>query len=136
MNHGVAREVMQGMKDASVRFFELLLEDKNKISMPPDDIQGYGHAYLVSEAQILDWSDTLILLVYPSRFRKLGIWPTKPKGFVYATEFIYNQEKKKTKCTAIHHLTSLKLNCHMTKSKKLSGNSNLLSRMCLLHHQM
>lgn len=69
---------MQGMKDASVRFFELLLEEKNKISMPPDDIQGYGHAYVVSEDQILDWSDALIL-IYSS---------TKPKGFVYATVFI------------------------------------------------
>lgn len=80
-------EVLKAMKDATVQFFELPLEEKNRISMPPDDIQGYGHAYLVSEDQILDWSDALILLVYPSRFRKLSVWPTEPKGFKYVLDF-------------------------------------------------
>lgn len=81
INHGVASDVMQGMKDAAVNFFELPLEEKNKISMPPDDIQGYGHAYVVSEDQILDWQDILAFIVYPRRYRKLKIWPTTPTEF-------------------------------------------------------
>ena len=83
INHGVASNVLQTMKDASAEFFELPLEEKSKFSMPPNDIQGYGHAYVVSEDQVLDWSDTLIMLVFPSKFRKLSIWPTKPKQFRY-----------------------------------------------------
>ncbi|KAF4369776.1 hypothetical protein F8388_011042 [Cannabis sativa] len=83
VNHGVEGKVLQGLKDASAEFFELPLEEKNKISMPPNDIQGYGHAYVVSEDQKLDWSDTLIMLVYPSWFRNLNIWPAKPQRFKY-----------------------------------------------------
>ena len=87
VNHGVASEVLRGMKDASAEFFELPLEEKNKISMPPNDIQGYGHAYVVPEDQILDWSDALIMLVYPSHFRNAKIWPTEPKRFKYVFYF-------------------------------------------------
>lgn len=86
VNHGVAGEVLQGLKDAAADFFELPLEEKNRISMPSDDIPGYGHAYVVSEEQILDWSDALILVFYPSKYRKLKFWPTRPKGFKYVSK--------------------------------------------------
>lgn len=75
------KELMQRMKDAVNEFFELPIEEKDKCAMPPDDIQGYGHTSVVSEKQILDWSDQLILLVYPTRFRKLQFWPHTPEGF-------------------------------------------------------
>ncbi|XP_031276817.1 protein SRG1-like [Pistacia vera] len=81
VNHRIAKEVLQNMKDATAEFFELPLEEKNKYEMPPDDIQGYGHAYVVSEEQKLDWSDALILLVHPSHYRKLKLWPSTPKGY-------------------------------------------------------
>ncbi|OMO97244.1 Oxoglutarate/iron-dependent dioxygenase [Corchorus olitorius] len=63
VNHGVPNEVLQKMKDSAAEFFDLPLEEKNKYAMPPNDIQGYGHAYIVSEEQILDWSDQLILVI-------------------------------------------------------------------------
>ncbi|KAF3449159.1 hypothetical protein FNV43_RR09887 [Rhamnella rubrinervis] len=94
INHGVASEVLQGMKDAAVNFFELPLEEKNKISMPPDDIQGYGHAYVVSEEQTLDWQDVLMFIVYPRRYRKHRIWPTKPTEFNEMVE-AYSSEVKR-----------------------------------------
>ncbi|PSS34957.1 hypothetical protein CEY00_Acc02166 [Actinidia chinensis var. chinensis] len=81
VNHGVAKEVLRNMKEAAAEFFNLLLEEKNKFSMASDDIQGYGHAYVVSEEQKLDWSDTLILLIYPSKFRRHKFWPTTPEKF-------------------------------------------------------
>ncbi|PON90837.1 Isopenicillin N synthase [Trema orientale] len=46
VNHGVPSEVLQGLKDASAEFFELPSGEKNKVSMSPNDIQGYGHAYV------------------------------------------------------------------------------------------
>lgn len=74
-------ELMQRIKDVVAEFFEFPIEEKNKYAMPPDDIQGYGHTSVVSEVQILDWSDQLILLVYPIQFRKLQFWPEIPDGF-------------------------------------------------------
>lgn len=80
VNQGVEKEVMQKMKDVAAEFFELPLEEKNKYAMPSNDIQGYGHAHVVSEEQILDWSDALILVVHPSHYRKLEFWPKSPNG--------------------------------------------------------
>ncbi|TYJ40013.1 hypothetical protein E1A91_A04G110000v1 [Gossypium mustelinum] len=51
VNHGVAKQVSQKMKDAAAEFFKLSLEEKNKYAMPSDDIQG-----------------------------KLKFWPNSPKG--------------------------------------------------------
>ncbi|KAB2622109.1 protein SRG1-like [Pyrus ussuriensis x Pyrus communis] len=81
INHGVATEVLQEMKDATAKFFELPLEEKNKIRMPPDDFQGYGRAYAVTQGQTLDWSDALFLSIYPTQYRRPNLWPTAPEGF-------------------------------------------------------
>ncbi|PON33603.1 Oxoglutarate/iron-dependent dioxygenase [Parasponia andersonii] len=94
VNHGVPSEVLQGLKDASAEFFELPLGEKNKVSMRPNDIPGYGHAYVVSEDQIFDWTDTLIMLYHPSRFRNPKIWPTEPRGFKESIEAYLNESKR------------------------------------------
>ncbi|KAH9736027.1 protein SRG1 [Citrus sinensis] len=66
--------------DLASKEWGLLSEQKNKHAVPSDDIQGYGHAYVVSEQQILDSSDALILFVCPAEYRKLNFWPNTPKG--------------------------------------------------------
>ncbi|XP_020976990.1 protein SRG1 isoform X3 [Arachis ipaensis] len=81
VNHGIEKEVLQRMKEATTKFFDLPIEEKEKYAMPPNDVHGYGHAYVVSEDQILDWSDLMFLLIYPTRCRRLQCWPKTPKGF-------------------------------------------------------
>ncbi|KAL6138756.1 hypothetical protein ACLB2K_064035 [Fragaria x ananassa] len=76
VNHGVATEVTKGLKEAAEKFFELPLEEKNKIAIPSNDIQGYGHTQV--DRKVLDWSDKLVLLVYPHQYRKLDVWPPTP----------------------------------------------------------
>lgn len=66
------------MKDAAEKVFDLPLEEKNKVVMPLENVQGDGHAYVVSEEQILDWLYSLMFIVYPSRFRNLKVWTTTP----------------------------------------------------------
>ncbi|KAK9920629.1 hypothetical protein M0R45_029178 [Rubus argutus] len=104
VNHGVAPEVMQGMKDAADKFFELPLEEKNKIAMPSDHTQGYGHVHVLSEEQILDWSDRLILVLYPHRNRKPEVWPPTP--FKEAIE-IYTSEVRKVAQELLGSLSSI-----------------------------
>ncbi|EXC14805.1 Protein SRG1 [Morus notabilis] len=111
----------QAIKNASAEFFALPLEEKNNISMPPDDVQGYGHAYVVSEEQTLDWSDALMMLVYPSRFRKLRFWPTEPKGYKQTIE-TYSTEVKKV---AVELLGSLSLIMGMEKGALLELHKEL-----------
>ncbi|CAJ1800180.1 unnamed protein product [Sphenostylis stenocarpa] len=81
VNHGVKKELLQKMKDAAAKFFELPIEEKKKYAMELNDIQGYGQAYVVSEEQTLDWSDGLMLVTYPTQYRKLQFWPKTPEGF-------------------------------------------------------
>ncbi|XP_027929398.1 protein SRG1-like [Vigna unguiculata] len=86
VNHGVKKEVVQKMKDAATEFFELPIEEKKKYAMESNDVQGYGQAYVVSEEQILDWSDALVLITCPTRYRKLHLWPKTPEGFKEVVE--------------------------------------------------
>ncbi|KAI4354532.1 hypothetical protein L6164_003385 [Bauhinia variegata] len=74
VNYGVPKEVLQRMKSSATEFFELPIEEKNKFSMPSNDIQGYGHANVVSEDQTLDWSDALIEIIeaYSSEVKRVG----------------------------------------------------------------
>lgn len=81
VNHGVKKELVQKMKDAAAEFFELPIEEKKKYAMESNDIQGYGQAYVVSEEQILDWYDALMLVTCPTQYRKLQLWPKTPEGF-------------------------------------------------------
>ncbi|KAM5560169.1 protein SRG1-like [Rosa sericea] len=76
VNHGVATEVTKGLQEAAEKFFELPLDEKNRIAMPPNDIQGYGHTNV--DHKVLDWSDKLVLVVYPHQYRKLEVWPPTP----------------------------------------------------------
>ncbi|KAK2414367.1 protein SRG1 [Trifolium repens] len=86
VNHGVQKELMQNMRDVTDEFFKLPTIEKDKYAMLSNDLHGYGHAYVVSEEQTLDWTDTLFLLIYPTRFRQLQFWPKPPLGFKEITE--------------------------------------------------
>ncbi|ONK67727.1 uncharacterized protein A4U43_C05F3120 [Asparagus officinalis] len=66
MNHGISEDTVSG-------FLELALEQKNKYSMSPDDIEGHGQAYAVSGEQKLDWSDLMFLMTLPTEIRKSKI---------------------------------------------------------------
>ncbi|KAL5973664.1 hypothetical protein ACLOJK_030318 [Asimina triloba] len=81
VNHGVDGEVVEKMKAHVVDFFNLPLEDKMAYSQPPNSIEGYGQAFVISEEQKLDWGDMLFLLTQPPPARKLNLWPTLPPTF-------------------------------------------------------
>ncbi|XP_031386658.1 protein SRG1-like isoform X2 [Punica granatum] len=91
VNHGAATEVMNMMRAAAIEFFKLPLEEKNKFAMPANDIQGYGHTNVETKDQKLDWSDTLVLAVYPERFRRPQFWPSTPPHFKKAMETYANE---------------------------------------------
>uniref|UniRef100_A0A0D3HGJ8 Uncharacterized protein n=1 Tax=Oryza barthii TaxID=65489 RepID=A0A0D3HGJ8_9ORYZ len=57
---------------------------KKAYSQLPNDQEGYGQAFVLSEDQKLDWADMLYLQVHPSESRNLKFWPTslrdEPRG--------------------------------------------------------
>lgn len=81
INHGVARDVIDGVKASTEGFFSLPPETKKKVAQERGQLEGYGHLFVVSEDQQLDWSDVLYLNTMPPQLRKLRFWPSKPDNF-------------------------------------------------------
>ncbi|KAG2594093.1 hypothetical protein PVAP13_5NG619800 [Panicum virgatum] len=56
-------------------------DEGEKYPMAPGGIQGYGHAFVFSEDQKLDWCNMLALGVEPAFIRQPKLWPTTPAKF-------------------------------------------------------
>ncbi|KAF2915808.1 hypothetical protein DAI22_09g067700 [Oryza sativa Japonica Group] len=80
INHGVDQAVIQKMKENTVQFFELPLEDKNTVAVRPGGIEGFGHHFR-SSAGKLDWAENLIVQTQPFQQRNLDFWPSNPPTF-------------------------------------------------------
>ncbi|PAN26637.1 hypothetical protein PAHAL_5G027600 [Panicum hallii] len=81
VNHGIEDELLDEMEKLAREFFMLPLEEKEKYPMAPGGIQGYGHAFVFSEDQKLDWCNMLALGVEPAFIRQPKLWPTTPAKF-------------------------------------------------------
>ncbi|KAK2985053.1 hypothetical protein RJ640_016973 [Escallonia rubra] len=80
INHG-ASEAIEHMKVVTEEFFKLPLEEKMACAQVPNDIEGYGQAFVVSEDQKLDWGDMLFILPLPASRRNMRFWPQNPASF-------------------------------------------------------
>lgn len=81
VNHGVDGELLGQTKADVAAFFGLSPEEKSAVAMPPGGMQGFGHHFVFSEEQKLDWADLLFLVTRPVEERSLGFWPTNPSTF-------------------------------------------------------
>ncbi|XWS62105.1 hypothetical protein CRYUN_Cryun07bG0182300 [Craigia yunnanensis] len=81
INHGVGDEVIEKMKIDIQEFFKLPLKEKMAYAQLPNNIEGYGQAFVVSEDQKLDWGDMLFLLPLPVTLRNMRFWPIIPPSF-------------------------------------------------------
>ncbi|CAN6202336.1 unnamed protein product [Urochloa humidicola] len=84
-NHGIEASLMDAVMGTSRDFFHLPLEEKRKCSnliggkrFQPE---GYGNDLVLSQDQILDWLDRLLLRVEPEDERNLAYWPKDPESF-------------------------------------------------------
>lgn len=71
------------VRKVTKQFFALPMKEKEKYARPADDIEGYGNDPILSDKQVLDWSDRLLLHLTPEDSRKLQLWPTNPNEFRY-----------------------------------------------------
>lgn len=81
VNHGVESGLLQQIKDDITEFFSLPLEEKLAVAIQPNSLQGFGHHFVFSKEQKLDWADLLFLATRPVEERSLDFWPTKPSTF-------------------------------------------------------
>ncbi|XP_051196280.1 2-oxoglutarate-dependent dioxygenase 11 isoform X1 [Lolium perenne] len=81
VNHGVDEVLSQQIKADVSEFFSLPLEEKSAVAIPPNGMQGFGHHFVFSKEQKLDWVDLLFLATRPVEERSLDFWPKKPPTF-------------------------------------------------------
>lgn len=81
VNHGVDGELMARMEALAMEFFMLPLEEKERYPMAPGSVQGYGHAFVFSADQKLDWCNMLGLGLEPPSIRIPELWPANPLLF-------------------------------------------------------
>ncbi|CAL1359047.1 unnamed protein product [Linum trigynum] len=81
IGHGIPSELLDEVHAAAKQFFRLPPEEKHMCFRPEDDIEGYGNDPILSDKQILDCSDSLLLKLVPEDTRKLHLWPTNPTQF-------------------------------------------------------
>lgn len=94
VNHGIPNSLIDGVKRVGNEFFQLPLEEKQKYSVKAGDLQGYGQTFVVSEDQKRDWGDLLGLIMSPSDYRDLNVWPVQPVDFSKIVD-TYNTEIKR-----------------------------------------
>ncbi|KAL6642459.1 hypothetical protein ACP70R_020640 [Stipagrostis hirtigluma subsp. patula] len=93
VNHGMSEETILNIKRDTQEFFQLPLEVKNAYAQRPGNYQGYGHVYVVSNDQKLDWTDMLAVIAQPHEARDMTLWPTQPSTFRKSLED-YSSELK------------------------------------------
>ncbi|RVW47417.1 Protein SRG1 [Vitis vinifera] len=79
VNHGISSSLLEEFKGEVQDFFLLPLEEKKKLWQQPDNHQGFGQLFVVSEEQRLDWSDVFYLTTLPSNIRKSDIFQKLPQ---------------------------------------------------------
>ncbi|KAH0970245.1 hypothetical protein GBA52_022401 [Prunus armeniaca] len=81
MGHGISSSFLDKVREAAKHFFSLPMEEKHKCFRAVKEAEGYGSDLIVSDKQILDWSNRLFLMVFPENQRRLNLWPEIPNDF-------------------------------------------------------
>lgn len=69
------------MREVAEKFVSLPLEEKQKCFRAEGESEGFGSNVVVSQNQVLDWSNRLSLQVFPEHKRRLNLWPQNPHDF-------------------------------------------------------
>ncbi|KAK6273213.1 hypothetical protein POUND7_010296 [Theobroma cacao] len=93
INHGVSTALVEKVKLEIEGFFNLTMEEKKKFWQTPEDIEGFGQAFVVSEEQKLNWGDMFYMITLPTHLRKPHLFPKLPLPLREALE-AYSTELK------------------------------------------
>nr|GMD06577.1 protein SRG1-like [Ipomoea batatas] len=103
INHGVSSSLVEKVKTDTKDFFHLPMEEKKKFWQEPGDLQGFGHAFVISEEQKLDWSDMFYIMTLPTYLRKSDLFPNLPLPFRETVE-MYAEELRNLAMKIIEYL--------------------------------
>lgn len=79
VNHGVSALLLEYLRREIIGFFNLPLEEKDELWQQPDNHEGFGQLFVVSEEQKLDWSDMFYITTLPTSLRKMELFEKIPQ---------------------------------------------------------
>lgn len=94
IGHGISESFLDKVREVATQFFALPGEEKLKYDRAVNEAEGYGSDRVVSQKQVLDWSQRLSLTVFPEDKRRLNLWPQNPSQFRYRTSLIQCKLKR------------------------------------------
>ncbi|KAJ6423813.1 hypothetical protein OIU84_024730 [Salix udensis] len=103
INHGVDDSLVDKVKVGIQDFFNLPMEEKNKYWQRPEEMEGFGQAFVVSEEQKLDWGDMFYMITLPQHARKPHLFPELPQPFRDNLE-AYSAEMKNLAMKILHRM--------------------------------
>ncbi|GLT50664.1 hypothetical protein SLA2020_241340 [Shorea laevis] len=74
INHGISASLLEEFKLEIENFFNLSYEEKKKFWQQPDNHEGFGQLFVVSEEQKLDWSDMFYITTLPHNLRRVDLF--------------------------------------------------------------
>ncbi|KAJ0020747.1 hypothetical protein Pint_31371 [Pistacia integerrima] len=78
INHGVSISLLEKFKLEIENFFKLPYEEKKQLWPEPDNHEGFGQLFVVSEDQKLDWSDMFYITTLPLNLRNTQLFNKLP----------------------------------------------------------
>ncbi|MBA0706140.1 hypothetical protein Golax_018268 [Gossypium laxum] len=93
VNHSVSISLLEDFKLEIENFFKLPHEDKKLLWQKPDNHEGFGQLFVVSEDQKLDWSDMFYITTLPHNLRNIELFEKLPLKLRQAME-MYSIEVK------------------------------------------
>ncbi|XP_047332918.1 protein SRG1-like [Impatiens glandulifera] len=127
VNHGIDLNMIESMENVTMEFFNLPLEEKQKYSMAPGGIQGYGQAFVFSDDQKLDWCNMFALAVIPDFMRQADLWPTRPAKFSETLEEYSKQVR--ILCQKLLSFIAISLGLNANTFEEMFGESVQATRM-------
>ncbi|CAH2037255.1 unnamed protein product [Thlaspi arvense] len=94
VNHEIDPSFLDKVKLEIQDFFNLPMEEKKFFWQQPNDMEGFGQAFVVSEDQKLDWADLFFFIVQPIQLRKPHLFPKLPLPFRDTLEMYSAQVKR------------------------------------------
>ncbi|CAH8258583.1 unnamed protein product [Arabidopsis lyrata] len=93
VNHGIDSSFLDKLETEVQEFFNLSMEEKQKLWQRNGEFEGFGQVNIVSEDQKLDWGDMFILTTEPIRSRKSHLFSKLPPSFRETLETYSSQVK-------------------------------------------
>ncbi|XWS73011.1 hypothetical protein CRYUN_Cryun02cG0089300 [Craigia yunnanensis] len=78
INLGMSTALVEKVKLEIQEFFSLPMKEKKKFWQNPDEMEGFGQAFVVSEEQKLNWGDMFYMITLPTHLRNPHLFPKLP----------------------------------------------------------